>query len=127
LFKDVMMFHWKEESQHAVLDELEWRRIDAQLDPAERSKAVDDLLALVGAVDGILQLQAADDAAYFIRNLDRSLTRDEVATVRGTLLRAYRYQYIGSGIALTRFAEILFAMVSDADAMRIKAALQPLL
>ena len=29
-------FHWQEESQHAILDELEWRREDAKLD-AERS------------------------------------------------------------------------------------------
>ena len=26
LWKDVFLFHWKEESQHAILDELEWRR-----------------------------------------------------------------------------------------------------
>ena len=32
LFKDVFLFHWQEESQHAILDELEWRREDATLD-----------------------------------------------------------------------------------------------
>ena len=26
LFKDVFLFHWREESQHAILDELEWVR-----------------------------------------------------------------------------------------------------
>ncbi|MDX1557188.1 MAG: hypothetical protein R3212_14255, partial [Xanthomonadales bacterium] len=25
LYKDVFLYHWKEESQHAILDELEWR------------------------------------------------------------------------------------------------------
>src|SRR5688572_25342881 len=30
LYKDVFLYHWKEESQHAVLDELEWRREDAK-------------------------------------------------------------------------------------------------
>ena len=34
LFKDVFLFHWKEESQHAILDELEWAREDATLAPA---------------------------------------------------------------------------------------------
>ena len=29
LFKDVLLYHWREESQHAILDELEWRRYDA--------------------------------------------------------------------------------------------------
>ena len=38
LWKDVFLFHWKEESQHAILDELEWRREDAQLDATERDR-----------------------------------------------------------------------------------------
>ena len=67
LFKDVFLFHWKEESQHAIIDELEWMREDAKLaSDAERDAAVDDLIALVGGVDGILQAQAKADAAYFL-------------------------------------------------------------
>ena len=127
LFKDVMLFHWKEESQHAVLDELEWRRADAMLSAGERSKAVDDLLALVGAVDGILQLQAAVDAGFFIDQLRRRLSEAQLTGIQLTFLRAYRYQYIGSGIEQTRFPELLFGMVGDPEATRIKAALGPLL
>src|SRR5204863_4426769 len=68
LFKDIFLFHWKEESQHAVIDELEWAREDAKLpSDAARDAAVDDLIALVGGVDGILQGQAAADSAYFLR------------------------------------------------------------
>ena len=44
LWKDVFLYHWREESQHAVLDELEWQRADAKLTPAERDSAVDDLI-----------------------------------------------------------------------------------
>jgi hypothetical protein len=51
VYRDVFMFHWREECQHAVLDELEWRREDARLSDDERDAAVDDLIALVGAVD----------------------------------------------------------------------------
>jgi len=127
LFKDVLMFHWKEESQHAVLDELEWRRADRALSPKERSMAVDDLLALVMAVDGILQLQAKADSDYFMNHLKRRLSDTESARVQATFLRAYRYQYIGSGIEQTRFAEVLFGLVGDVEATRIKAALGPLL
>jgi hypothetical protein len=39
LWKDVFRFHWMEESQHAVLDELEWRREDARIGAAERDQA----------------------------------------------------------------------------------------
>ena len=66
LWKDVFLFHWKEESQHAILDEMEWLREDEQLDAAQRDQAVDELIGLVGAVDGIVQMQAKADAEYFV-------------------------------------------------------------
>lgn len=31
LWKDVFLYHWREEAQHAILDELEWKREDAAL------------------------------------------------------------------------------------------------
>ena len=65
LYKDVFLYHWREESQHAIMDELEWRREDARMSADERDQAVDDLIALVVAVDGILQAQSAADAEYF--------------------------------------------------------------
>ena len=51
LFKDVFLFHWKEESQHAIMDELEWRRFDATMTAEERDKGVDEFIELVAAVD----------------------------------------------------------------------------
>jgi len=68
LYKDVFLYHWQEESQHAILDELEWRREDQKLGAAERDAAVDDFISLVGAVDQLLQLQAPADVAYFLEN-----------------------------------------------------------
>src|SRR5258706_7026542 len=62
LWKDVFLFHWKEESQHAIMDEVERRREDSKISGAERDRAVDDLIALVGAIDGMLQVQAQADA-----------------------------------------------------------------
>ena len=83
LFKDVFLFHWKEESQHAILDELEWVRENAKLTPQERDAAVDDLISLVGAVDGILQVQSAADSGYFVEVCGRPLTADEVDAILG--------------------------------------------
>ena len=62
LWKDVFTFHAREESQHAILDELEWRREHAKLSAAEREQGVNDLIDLVAAVDGIVQIQAAADS-----------------------------------------------------------------
>ena len=63
LYKDVFFFHAREEAQHAILDELEWRRENEKISLEERDRAVDDLIGLVAAVDGILQVQAQSDAA----------------------------------------------------------------
>lgn len=127
LWKDVFLFHWKEESQHAILDELEWRREDARLGDDERDRAVDDLIALVGAVDGLLQPQAQADAGYFVQVLGRPLRGDEAARVDAALLRAYRWQYIVSGVSDPRFAQVLGSMVSKAQMQRIQSALAPLM
>jgi hypothetical protein len=126
LWKDVFLFHWREESQHAVLDELEWQRENARIDAASRDRAVDDLINLVGAVDGICQLQAKADGAYFARCVGRSLTDAEVAAIHATTLAAYRWQYIGSGVQDPRFVAILEPMLTPAQGARIQAAMLPI-
>ncbi|MBL8327064.1 MAG: hypothetical protein JNJ89_19115 [Rubrivivax sp.] len=127
LWKDVFLFHWKEESQHAILDELDWQREDARLSNSQRDGAVDDLIVLVRAVDGLLQPQARADALYFVRCLDRVLRPDEEARLASALLRAYRWQYIVSGVQDARFARLLGGMVGAAQMQRIQAALAPLM
>src|SRR5439155_11857795 len=51
LMKDVFLHHWKEEAQHAIVDELEWVRHDSGLTAGHRDRAVDEFIELVGAVD----------------------------------------------------------------------------
>jgi hypothetical protein len=127
LYKDVFLFHWREESQHAILDELEWRRIDAQLSPAERDAGVDDLIALVGAVDGILQAQARADAQYFASIATRALSSEEVQGLEAETLAAYRWQYIVSGVQEPRFQAVLAELITPGQMERIGAALAPLI
>ncbi len=127
LWKDVFTFHAREESQHALIDELEWQRENAKLSAAERDAAVDDLIALVGAVDGILQMQAQADCLYFLSAASRSFTAEAVAAIGETFLEAYRWQYIASGVQDERFQKILGGMVSEAQMQRIGAALAPIL
>jgi hypothetical protein len=127
LWKDVFLFHWKEESQHAILDELEWRREDARVSPEERDQGVTDLIDLVAAVDGILQVQAAADADYFARACGRALGQAERDQVAKMTLAAYRFQYIASGAGDERFQKILGGMVTEAQMKRIGAALAPIL
>ncbi|WP_240794498.1 hypothetical protein [Azoarcus sp. DD4] len=127
LFKDVFLYHWKEESQHAILDELEWMREDEKLDDDARDRAVDDLIALVAAVDGILQMQATADAEYFIAVAPQDFDEDEMERIYTTMLKAYRWQYIVSGVQVPHFQAVLARMTTPAQQARIGAALAPLM
>jgi hypothetical protein len=127
LWKDVFLFHWKEESQHAVMDELEWRREDAKLTDEQREQGVTDLIDLVVAVDGILQGQAVADADYFINTRDRAFTDQQQRSIRDKVLQAYRWQYIVSGIQHGRFLGVLTSMTTEDQTKRITMALAPLM
>jgi len=126
LFKDVFLFHWKEESQHAILDELEWTRCDARLTPDERDRAVDDLIALVGAVDGLVTAQAAADVAYFGSVAAGPFRREQLGAVEESVRGAYRWQYILSGAQHPRFLKLLTGMITPAQVERVTTALAPL-
>jgi hypothetical protein len=126
LFRDVFRFHWKEESQHAVLDEIEWQREDARLTPAERDAAVDDLIALMLAIDGLLRAQSRSDVRYFIHLLGPR-SPEQLDQLHTVMLRAYRWQYIVSGIEQPRFFQLLTGLLTEAQMNRVTHALTPLI
>jgi hypothetical protein len=126
LFKDVFLYHWKEESQHAILDELEWLRVDATLSAAQRDAAVTELIELVGAVDGLLQAQAAADADYFQAACTGAYDVRARERIHARVLGAYRWQYILSGAQHARFVAILGRLVTPEQGERIARALAPL-
>jgi hypothetical protein len=119
----VFLFHWKEESQHAIIDELEWVREDEKLSASERDQAVNDLIALVVAVDGILQAQAKHDTAYFITHCNRPFINSDVEVVHDTILKAYRWQYILSGVQVPQFGKVLTGLITPEQFKRIGDAL----
>jgi hypothetical protein len=126
LFKDVFFFHWKEESQHAILDELEWVRHDVELTAEQRDRAVDEFIELVGAVDGILQAQAKADACYFTAKCGRAVDLTEAAAIEGAFLEAYRWQYIHSGAQHPQFGKVLSKLITENQGRRIQSALATL-
>jgi len=126
LFKDVFLYHWKEESQHAILDELELVRHDATLTAAERDQAVDEFIELLVAVDKILQAQAAADASYFTSNRGQPMEAGEARLVEAAFLAAYRWQYVHSGAQHPRFVKVLSGLITEDQRRRIQAALAAL-
>jgi len=126
LFKDVFLYHWKEESQHAILDELEWKQHHAGLTVEERDRAVDEFIELVAAVDGILTAQAASDARYFAATCGRAVDEAEAQAIEAGFLKAYRWQYIHSGAEHPTFVKVLSGLITADQGQRIQAALATL-
>jgi hypothetical protein len=126
LYKDIFLFHWKEETTHAMMDELEWPREDSKLAAEERDRAIDELIAMVGDVDGILKGQSAADVDYFMKNCDRSFTDDEVDAIKDGVLKAYRWQYIFSGVEHPRFQKLYNDLTTEDQRLRVNHALAPL-
>jgi hypothetical protein len=127
MFRDIFRYHWMEECHHVILDELEWRRVHAGLTAEERDRSVSDLIDLVGAVDGILQAQAAVDSAYFLRLCERNFPEGQQHALRDLVLRAYRWQYIISGVQHPHFGRLLTEMTTPVQMERIQKALAPIL
>ena len=123
LFKDVFRFHWKEESQHAIMDELEWKRHDATVTPAQRDQGVDEFIELVGAIDSMLQVQAQADADYGATTCGRTLSEVERKALQAGVLKAYRWQYILSGAQHPHFVKVLSSLITPEQGQRIHAAL----
>jgi len=113
-------------AQHAILDELELVRHNATLSTEERDRGVDEFIALVAAVDGILREQAATDASYFAANCRRAMDAGEVQTIEAAFLAAYRWQYIHSGARHPHFGKVLSGLISESQRQRIQAAIATL-
>jgi len=126
LWKDVFLHHAREESQHAILDELEWCRENEKISAAERDEAVTHLIELVAGVDGMLKMQAEADVDYFVKAAGRAFTQERVERIRAMVLYAYRWQYIHSGAQHPHFGKVLSSLITDKQGQRIQAALATL-
>ena len=62
LFRDILRFHWIDESRHARMDSLLIDEIAGELTTDDREQAIDQLLELGGAVDGLLGQQIELDS-----------------------------------------------------------------
>ena len=61
LFRDILRFHWIDESRHARMDSLLIDEVAGELTADQREQAIDQLLELGGAVDGLLAQQVELD------------------------------------------------------------------
>jgi hypothetical protein len=127
LFRDILRFHWIDESRHARMDSLLIDEIAAELTPDQREKAIDELLDLGGAVDGLLAQQIELDIDALGRASGRTFTDDERDDIRSHQQRSYRWTFLVSGLEHPTFVRIVGELTTTgqrklADAAKALAA-----
>jgi hypothetical protein len=90
---------------------------------AEKDRALDDLIELVGALDGLLQTQAQLDVDNLQQCLWRRLSQGERAEIRAAVLAAKRYTFIESGVTHPNFLELLEMVATPDQRLKIRRAL----
>jgi hypothetical protein len=121
LFRDILRFHWIDESRHARLDSLLIDETAATASAEERERAVDELLELGSAVDGLLSQQVELDIEALELHTGRRFTEAEKSEIRRAQQRAYRWTFLVSGLEHPKFTQIV-AELTTAGSTKIAAA-----
>jgi hypothetical protein len=121
LFRDILRYHWIDESRHARLDTLLIDEVAAGLSPDQREQAVDELLELGGAVDGLLAQQIELDIDALQAATGRTFAGLEREEIRRHQQRAYRWTFLVSGLEHPNFVAIV-DQVTAGGAAKLAAA-----
>ena len=125
LFRDILRFHWIDESRHARMDSLLIDEVAGDLTADEREQAIDQLLELGGAVDGLLGQQIELDIDALQQAAGRTFTDAEQDEIRTHQRRAYRWTFLVSGLQHPNFVRIV-EQLTDTGTAKIAAAAEAL-
>jgi hypothetical protein len=107
LFRDLVKYHWMDEAQHAKIDSLLIDEITREIGEEEREAAVDELLELGGAVDGLLSQQADLNLGSLEKAIGRTLSEKDREEIKRNTLRAFRWTFLVSGLEHPKFVQIV--------------------
>jgi hypothetical protein len=122
LFRDILRFHWIDESRHARMDSLLIDEVAGELTTDEREQAIDQLLELGGAVDGLLGHQIELDIDALQKATGRPYTDVEHDEIRTHQRRAYRWTFLVSGLQHPKFVRIVEQLTNGGTAKIATAA-----
>ena len=125
LFRDLLKYHWTDEAQHAKIDTLLIDEIVREVSEADRETAVDELLELGGAVDGLLSQQADLDLESLERALGRTLSEKDKVEIKGHTHRAYRWTFLVSGLEHPKSVQIV-SEVTERGTAKLEAVARAL-
>jgi len=114
-----------DEAQHAKIDSLLIDEITREMSEEDRETAVDELLELGGAIDGLLSQQADLDLESLEKAVGRTLSDPEKAEIKRHTHRAYRWTFIVSGLEHPNFVRIVSELTSRGPA-KLKAVARAL-
>ena len=115
LFKNMLKFHWLEESQHARIDALELDRLADDSTPAMRQKAVDEYIEILHAFDGLLLGQVQLDIESLRAKTGRVLSSDEREKFIKAQHHSYRYVFLVLGLTNPTFSKHLTAFSPESS------------
>jgi hypothetical protein len=107
LFRDILRFHWIDESRHARLDSLLIDEIAAGVSPDQRDQAVSELLELGTAIDQLLSQQVEMDIDTLERAARRTFSESDRENIRVHQQRAYRWTFLVSGLQHPDFVSVV--------------------
>ena len=113
LFRDLLRVHWLEEAQHAKLDTLLIAEIAETATLEEREAAIDELLELGGAVDGMLSQQIERNIETLERATDRRFTAAEKEEITTKTQRAWRWTFLVSGLEHPNFVKLVNELTTE--------------
>jgi hypothetical protein len=119
LFKDALCFRWRDAHRHSAFAELNWTGEHERLTASERDKAVEQFIDLLRMLDAVLATQARADTDYFLRNASATFTSSQRRNIESTIVAAYRWQYIVSGMQHVQFSRLLTNMTTPEQFARI--------
>ncbi|MET0286428.1 MAG: OsmC family protein [Polyangiales bacterium] len=119
-FRSLLKHHYREECQHARLDELIVRELASELGPRELASGIDDYFSIVQALDGLLIEQVKLDLASFERAA-RRLGEHERALLFADQLAVCRFTFLGSGMSQPNFVALVREL-SPGTEPRLRAA-----
>jgi hypothetical protein len=125
LFRDLLKHHWLDEAQHAKMDTMLIAEVVEGVPMAEREAAIDEVLELGGAIDGLLQQQIGMNIDALQVATGRVFTESEREEIAAETLRAWRYTFLVSGLTHPKVVKMIGEITVEGPA-KVRAVAEAL-
>ncbi len=125
LFRDMLRHHWMDEAQHAKIDTMLIAEMVTDMPLAEREAAIDEVIELGGAIDGLLQQQIGMNIDALEQATSRNFTTAQRDEITAATLKAWRYTFLVSGLEHPNVVKLV-SEITEAGPDKIQAVAQAL-